>query len=226
MSIVLFSRPISRCIGIIRPRKCTTPILGNSQMYNYSQSTPTSNIEAPLGRNPGLESVISQGVQSLEKTAADVQAKTRNVSLALHATGKNAAAQQGPNPRQLAESQRIWDVATEALEDLCERQQGNMYLGGEPIVILDVRVNSNAKLAKVYWTLPFGVLTDTRMTVNIYNKLMSKMQEHVQDNGGAKLLARQVSNRLRSYYPPRLRLTPATADMVAEFMAESMGDDI
>lgn len=188
------------------------------QRVSYLSST----IDEPLGRNPGLESVISQGIQALERTAADIQQKTKKMSLAVDATGENAAINQGPNPRQLAEGQRIMDVAQDCLEDLCERRVGSMYLGGEPIIVVDVQVNSTAKLAKVYWTLPYSVLTDPRMTKNIYDKLVQKVRENVEDSGGSKLLSRQVHTRLRSYYPPRVKLVPATNQMIEQVLMEIM----
>jgi hypothetical protein len=171
--------------------------------------------EEPLGPNPGLESVISQGMTSLERTASEVQTKTKKTSLSASAPKKSLT-----TPRQLAESQRILDVATDCLEALCERDAQNLLaIGGEPLVLLDVQVNSNAKLAKVFWTLPYGILTDERLTPTAYRTLMAKMQGHF-EKGAGKVLAQQVHTRLRSYYPPRLKFHPAPPNMVAQAMGE------
>jgi hypothetical protein len=185
----------------------------------YSCPQPTfalfsSTQDEDLGNNPGLASVISQGISSLDNTAADVQQKTRKASL----ENKRSKA---PNPRQLAEAERILEVAGECLEDLCMRgEAGGLSLKEEPIVILDVQVNRPVKQAKVFWTLPYVVLMDERMTRQVYKRLMGSVEEQMIKERSGKLLARQVHARLRSYYPPRLKLLPATDDMVERALAE------
>ena len=171
---------------------------------------------SPPGPNPGLASVISQGMESLNTTASQVQAKTKK-SLDKW--------DDGPTPRQIMESQRVMETATECLEEMVVRGIGNLHIQGEPILLLQVEVNRPLKQAKVYWTLPYGVLLDDRITKNLYRKFMDRLQEHV-DAGDAKLLQRQVHVRLRSYYPPRLKLVQATEIMVHEAMLELMDEDV
>jgi ribosome-binding factor A len=171
---------------------------------------------SPPGPNPGLASVISQGMESLNTTASQVQAKTKK-SLDKW--------DDGPTPRQIMESQRVMETATECLEEMVVRGMGNLHIQGEPIVLLQVEVNRPLKQAKVYWTLPYGVLLDDRISKNLYRKFMDRLQEHV-DAGDAKLLQRQVHARLRSYYPPRLKLVQATDMMVHEAMLELMDEDV
>eukprot|EP00429_Kryptoperidinium_foliaceum_P039515 CAMPEP_0176170188 /NCGR_PEP_ID=MMETSP0120_2-20121206/87132_1 /TAXON_ID=160619 /ORGANISM="Kryptoperidinium foliaceum, Strain CCMP 1326" /LENGTH=176 /DNA_ID=CAMNT_0017507997 /DNA_START=1 /DNA_END=528 /DNA_ORIENTATION=- len=114
-----------------------------------------------VGLNPGLESVMNQGAATLERTAADVQAKTKKVKTLVSAEEQS---QKKEKPQQLAERQRLLDVATECLEAICDRNPNNpLAVGGEPLVLVDVQVNSTSKQAKVFWTLPYSILMDERL---------------------------------------------------------------
>ena len=168
-----------------------------------------------LGPNPGLESVISQGIKSLEETAMQIEKNTRKK---LHDSKKD-----GPTPRQEAERHRIMEIATDCLEDICMREGAKakgLNLRGEPIVILDVEVNRDAKLAKVFWTLPYVVLLDQRVNQRLYQELVRTLDNDIVNGGGGKLLSRHVNARLRSYYPPRIKLLPATDYMVRQAIEE------
>lgn len=205
---------------------------------NNTRKVTGANFEGePLeGPNPGLTSVISQGVTSLERTATQVQVKTKQSSLP-SSTSSSSTSKEGrrkkkinSTPRQLAEAQRILDVATECLEELCEQQSPNsalslLTIGGEAIVLLEVQVNSNARQAKVFWTLPYGILTDERLTPTLYQQLMKKIESHLLVDGVGKRLARQVHNRLRYYYPPKLKFQMATPEMVTRAMEELLPDE-
>ena len=191
--------------------------------------------------NPGLASVISQGIKSLDQTAEDTRFKTRNDTLARahkKPSFRNGRAAE-MDPRQLAEGQRILDVASECLERLAAReeqqqqhvqqqrrgqqQHGNgLFLFGEPIVLLECEVNRNVRQAKVYWTLPYGLLLDNRINQGLYQEIMVRVQGQLVSNGGAKLLAREVHTRLSYYYPPRIKLFPATDEMVQKAIEEFM----
>lgn len=183
------------------------------------------------GPNPGLASIISQGMSALERSAADIEYRTKNSS-SLKRPHKKGSYRAGTlEPRQLAEGQRLLDVATDCLEELvvqAERggltvgQQKGLMLSGEPIVLLECVVNRTIKQAKLYWTLPYGLLLDERMHAKLYHQLTAKVQEQLMEGGGVKLLSRQVHNRLSSYYPPRIKMLPATDEMVAKALRESM----
>jgi len=192
------------------------------------------------GPNPGLASVISQGIKSLEQTAEDIRYKTRKDTLSQahkKPTFRNGRAAE-MDPRQLAEGQRILDVASECLEHLAMKEdtkgslrpqtRGNgrvsngLFLFGEPIVLLECEVNRNVRQAKIYWTLPYGILLDNRINQRLYQEIMEKVQTQLVDNGGAKLLAREVHTRLSYYYPPRIKLFPATDEMVEKAIEEFM----
>jgi ribosome-binding factor A len=152
-------------------------------------------------------------MKSLEATAADVQHRTRR---GLDDTNKS-----GPTPRRLAEAHRIMEVTTDCLEEICMRgEDPGLTLSGEPIVILEVQVNRDVKQAKVFWTLPYVVLLDERINQNVYQKLMMKLQDEIQNGGSGKVLSHLVRTRLSHYYPPRIKLVPATNDMVRNAMKE------
>ncbi|KAL3912010.1 MAG: hypothetical protein SGILL_007056 [Bacillariaceae sp.] len=184
------------------------------------------------GPNPGLASIIAQGSKSLEQSAADIEYKTRNISLSQpHKKGSLRAGTL--EPRQLAEGQRILDTATDCLETiilqqaerggLTEGQRKGIVLGGEPIVLLECVVNSNVKQAKLYWTLPYGILMDERIHYQhqrLYQQLIAKVQQQLVEGGGAKLLAGCVHAKLSSYYPPRIKMLPATDEMVIKAIEE------
>jgi hypothetical protein len=181
------------------------------------------------GPNPGLASIISQGTKSLKKSAADIEFRTRNSSLSKpHKKGSFRAGTL--EPRQIAEGQRILDVASECLEQLAmqaERgamsleQRKGLFLSAEPIVLLECVVNRNIKQAKLYWTLPYGILLDGRLHARLYHQITAKVQEQLMMGGGATLLARKVHSKLSSYYPPRIKMLPATDEMVAQALKES-----
>ena len=167
-------------------------------------------------KNQGLESVIAQGRSSLERTAADVGAKTKKVSSLTSDPG------QSHSHKQLAERQRILEVATECLEALCQKHPQNpLALGGEPLTLLHVDVNSTARQAKIYWTLPYSLLMDPRLTPTAYQRLMKQVERTFDGN----LLQRDVHTRLSFYFPPRLKFYPATPQMLAQVMHEIHHED-
>ena len=177
------------------------------------------------GPNPGLESVIRQGMPSLNSTATHVHTKTKMTSLS-----NNTPKRSTTTPRQLAESQRILDVTTECLDEMVmnggngKHKSTLLAIRGEPIALLEVEVNSNARQAKVYWTLPYGILTDVRLTPTVYQTLMHKIQQQFMEQGAGNLLAGMVHTRLRFYYPPRLKFHPAPSSMVVQAMEELRGE--
>ena len=191
------------------------------QQQFSSASSNDDKVKEDLGPNPGLASVIAQGIKSLEDTAADVEARTRNKTIEPQSNQ--------PTHRQLAEAQRILEVSSDCIEDLCLKyqQEGGgssrniqgLHLQGQPIVILDVQVNKDVKQAKVFWTLPYSVLLDPNVNQRIYQRLVMVLQEQL-DEGGEKILAREVSTRLRHYYPPRIKLVPATDVMIQQAISE------
>lgn len=146
------------------------------------------------------------------------------------------------NPRQLEEGQRIVDVASSCLDVLAYQYeenkkqpnstknnttgQGNkngLILFGEPITILECIVDRNLRQAKVYWSLPYSILIDERITQTLYQKIVVKVQDQLVHHGGAKVLSKLVHHKLSYYYPPKLKLYPATNSMVNTAIEEIMG---
>ena len=199
-----------------------------------SFQTTTQRSSSELGRNPGLESVISQGITSLEETAMEIQQKTRHSGIVATSLQPDIVTS---THRQLAEAQRLLDVATECLEDLCHKYQDQpssimqaelpgLQLQGQPIELLEVKVNKDGKQAKVFWTLPYSVLLDPNVNQNVYQRLVVTLQEqlvpppHSGARGGAKILSQQVGSKLRFYFPPRIKMVPATHQMVERAIRE------
>lgn len=175
----------------------------------------------------------------------DIQNKTRHSGIVPSKSSNNDALDTSTH-RQLAEAQRLLDVATECLDDLCRKYQDaplsvqqkhlpGLQLGGQPIELLEVQVNKDGKQAKVYWTLPYSILLDPQVNQNVYQKLVMTLQEqlvprgeyHHHDGqqsqhrrGGAKVLSQHVGSKLRFYFPPRIRMVPATQEMVERTIRE------
>ena len=198
----------------------------SSGYENQLEEEPTEEEEheeekEDLGPNPGLASVISQGISKLEQTAYEVESKTR----------KSISDNQGyekaePSPRQLMEAQRIFDIATECLEGIAspinqeQRSKQLVTVAGEPIVIVHVDVNPTLKLAKVYWCLPYSILLNDEINSNQYRQLVLQMNDNLLKKGGENIVQRYVHNKLRSYYPPRMRFLPATNSMIHDTISE------
>jgi hypothetical protein len=88
--------------------------------------------------------------------------------------------------------------------------------------LLKCEVNRNVRQAKIYWTLPYGILLDNRINQRLYQEIMVKVQKQLVENGGSKLLGRNVHTRLSYYYPPRIKLFPATDEMVQSAIEDFM----
>ena len=179
-------------------------------------------------QNVGLASVIAQGISGLESTAAQIEAKTRKISLddkKLRNGGKGKGSSSSSivddndnnidddNHRQLAEGHRLMTIITEVLEELCDiesvsggrrnnnhQNTGSLVYRDEPISILHVEVNIDLKHAKVFWTLPYSVLLDPRVYSNrdTYEEIMKTFEI---DRG----VATQGQKLLQKYVHSRLR---------------------
>ncbi|KAL3929871.1 MAG: hypothetical protein SGBAC_012020 [Bacillariaceae sp.] len=233
------SRNIVRLCRVRQSRGIFAPSLDvNSSTgirgFHNTRSDSSSSFE--LGRNPGLESVISQGISSLEETAMDIQNKTRHSGIVpTKSVDGSSNSKASTSHRHLAEAQRLLDVATECLDDLCRKYEDQpasamqnalpgLQLKGQPIELLEVQVNKDGKQAKVFWTLPYSVLLDPVVNQNIYQRLIMTLQEQLvprgQQRGGAKVLSQHVGSKLRFYFPPRMKMVPATHEMVERAIRE------
>ena len=185
------------------------------------------------GPNPGLSSIISQGSKVLESSADDIQQKTRRDSLLQphkKPSFRNPDGVADIDPRQLAEGQRILDVALDCIDHLAiqyeerggDNSENGLMLFGEPIMLLECEVNRNIKQAKIFYTLPYEILLDKRINQKLYEEITFKVQKQLILNGGTKLLTKLVHSKLSYYYPPRIKLYPATDNMVQKAIKEFM----
>ncbi|MGK3736498.1 MAG: hypothetical protein ACI8RD_014518 [Bacillariaceae sp.] len=183
--------------------------------------------------NPGLSSIISQGSKVLESSADDIQQKTRRDSLLQphkKPSFRNPDGVADIDPRQLAEGQRILDVALDCIDHLAiqyeerggDNSDNGLMLFGEPIMLLECEVNRNIKQAKIFYTLPYEILLDKRINQKLYEEITFKVQKQLILNGGTKLLTKLVHSKLSYYYPPRIKLYPATDNMVQKAIKEFM----
>jgi hypothetical protein len=158
-------------------------------------------------RNKTLESVIREGLGFLNQTVLQIQAnkKTNKPLLQPEDTG--------PTEKQKAEQHRILTTTTLCLDEMSQKDPC-LCIHGEPITLVRVEVNSNLRLATVFWALPYTVMLEERLTAQDKRILTKKMNEIVLKHGGK--LQRRVHGRLSSYYPPRLKFEPAPAAMTEE----------
>ncbi|CAJ1961367.1 unnamed protein product [Cylindrotheca closterium] len=236
-------RHLTRSCWERQPRGVIARSLDTKNLSRSFHSTTPPSTSFELGRNPGLESVISQGLSSLEGTAKEIQSKTRHSGI-VPSKSSDPSIPDATTHRQMAEAQRLLDVATECLDDLCHKYQDQppsamqkalpgLQLKGQPIELFEVQVNKDGKQAKVFWTLPYSVLLDPNVNQNIYQRLVQTLQEQLlgidgqqpqqqqqQQRGGAKILSQHVGSKLRFYFPPRIKLVPATQEMVERAIRE------
>lgn len=145
----------------------------------------------------------------LEATTNDVIAKTR-------APLFRPAHEMGPSPAQLAEANRIYQVLSQVLETFSTRDT-TFSIKGEPIIVMEVEVSKDLKQARVYWTMPFSVLS---YPADVVEQVKQRMQLLLEKRGGK--LQRLVHAQLRSYYPPKLRWIPTPADDVFQQSMKTM----
>lgn len=155
-------------------------------------------------RNKTLEGVIREGLGYLNQTVQQVQANKSTSKPLLQPEDM------GPTNKQKAEQHRILTTATLCLDELSQKDPC-LTIHGEPITLIRVEVNTNLRLATVFWALPYTVMLEERLSLQDKQILTDKMNEIVQKHGGK--LQRRVHGRLSSYYPPRLKFAPAPAEM-------------
>jgi hypothetical protein len=158
-------------------------------------------------RNKTLESVIREGLSFLNATVQQIQANKNTNKPLLQPEDT------GPTDKQKAEEHRILNTTTLCLDEMSQKDPC-LCIHGEPITLIRVEVNSNLRLATVFWALPYTVMLEERLTAEDKRKLTKKMNEIVLKHGGK--LQRRVHGRLSSYYPPRLKFEPAPAAMTEQ----------
>jgi hypothetical protein len=174
---------------------------------NNNSDTPNDIDIEKRPRNKTLESVIREGLGFLNQTVTQIQANKHTNKPLLQAEDT------GPTDKQKAEEHRILNTTTICLDEMSQKDPC-LCIHGEPIILIRVEVNSNMRLATVYWALPYTVMLEERLSADDKRKLTQKMNEIVMKHGGK--LQRRVHGRLSSYYPPRLKFEPAPAVMTEQ----------
>jgi len=181
--------------SITTRRFTTTTALSLSQADNNTTLRPT-----PI-KNQALSQVKSLGMSHLQATCLEIVQKTRE-PLLLRA--------HGPTPEQVNEANRIFSVLNQVLERY-SRNNTTFSIQGEPIVIMEVEVSPDLRQARVYWSLPFGIMG---YESSIVDKVREKMQSLLLKR--ASRLQGLVHAQLRSYYPPKLIWVPYSDDLFQE----------
>jgi ribosome-binding factor A len=155
--------------------------------------------------------VKEQGIKILESLAADIQSKTKRRLLLVDEDT-------GPTSAQLREASRLKILTENAIEQYTSHKGGLFCIMNEPIAIIDVEITEDLRHARVYWSLPYGVLLmNTKREVRA--KAVKRMQMILDERG--RVLQGLVHAKLRSYYrPPKIRFVPAEGEMLRSVLTE------
>lgn len=166
--------------------------------------------------NPGLESIKQEGVHILTSLTNDVQSKTkRRLLLKDEDTG--------PTPTQLKEATRLKHLVEEALITYTSKKGGisPFCIMGEPIALIDVEITQDLRNARVYWTLPYGVLLMNTLNRDMREQAVKRMQRILDEKGG--VIQGIVSTKMRHYFrPPKLKFVPAEGEMLRSTLQDMM----
>jgi hypothetical protein len=175
-------------------------------------SNQTSHENSKPIPNPGLHSVIDEGLTILKSISSDIQSKTkRRLLLSDEDTG--------PSPEQLRESVRIKQFMEDAIEIFTSRK-GNLFcVMKEPIIIVDVEITQDLRQARVFWSLPYGVLLMDGISAETRMRAAERMQRVLDERGG--VLQGLVHQKMRGYFrPPKIRFVMAEGEMLRRYLKE------
>lgn len=199
-------------------------------------------------RNKGIAEVIRAGWTPLNQTALDIQnnsSLTRRKPLFTNLSGGSDDMMEGEevsSPRIKSEEHRILSVAKDCLHQIAQSKQddeemavfsiplaGNSASGSRRgrvlagddnmIVLLNVEIKKGSREAILYWCLPYDLLLDDNISARQKQFLEFRVQQQLEQQGN-KMLQRRVHSILRYYYPPKLRLEPATNDQLYSLLKE------
>jgi len=166
--------------------------------------------------NAGLESIKQEGIHILTSLTNDVQSKTkRRLLLKDEDTG--------PTPTQLKEATRLKNLVEEALITYTSKKGGvsPFCIMGEPIALIDVEITPDLRNARVYWTLPYGVLLMNTLNRDMREQAVKRMQRILDEKGG--VIQGIVSTKMRHYFrPPKLKFVPAEGEMLRSILQDMM----
>ena len=184
-------------------------ISGTAVNYSTTMKTPEKSNHAtsnhatpkPKRRNWGLESVKEQGLSLLENTASEIQSKTKQ--RLLYKDEDN-----GPTVLQIREAHRLKILVEDAIEQYTSKKGNTFCIKSEPIAIMDAEISADLKQARVYWSLPYGVLSMESLSLESQGIIIKKMQSILDKRGG--VLKGMVHAQLRMYRrAPNIRFVPA-----------------
>ena len=162
-------------------------------------------------QNQALLSVKEQGLKVLQSLTTDIQSKTKHRLLIIDED-------KGPTPEQLREARRLKLFVEDAIEQYTSRKGGLFCVMNEPIPIIAVEITEDLRQARVFWSLPYGVLL-MDLDPGVRAKATQKMQQILEEKGG--VLQGLVHSKMRGYFrPPKIRFVPAEGEMLRYFLKE------
>jgi hypothetical protein len=188
--------------------------------YDQTTSQNVAAVSAPhrftVLRNKKLADIIREGVVALNQTAAFIQNNVQTTKSVFSPPEEDSK----PDVKQLAEEHRIFATSQNCLEDMCRKDPSfPLIAGGEPIMLLGVRVKPSFSHADLYWSLPYVVLSSPELNEKQREFLKGKMEERVQGAPG-RMLLRNINAVLSSYYPPKIRFKEAPPLLVYQVMQD------
>lgn len=174
----------------------------------------TTNKTQQPRRNERLEEVKDHGLSVLESITKDLKMKTRQ-HLFFHED------EMGPTVTQVQEANRLRDLMEEVVQQYVSKRDNLFCVGGDPIVIVDVEVTEDVRQARVYWSLPFRVLTMKRLNREKRDLIANRMQEILDKRGG--VLQGMLHAHLRFYRrPPSIRFVQAESEILRKVILGEM----
>lgn len=188
------------------PSACDQPV--DDDLSSQHRST--------IPRNKKLAAIIREGVVALNQTATFVQNNVQTTKSVFSSPEEDSK----PDVKQLSEEHRIFSTAQKCLEDMCRRDPScPLMAGGEPIMLLGVRVKPSFSHADLFWSLPYVVLSAPELNERQREFLKEKMGERIQGAPG-RMLIQRINAVLSSYYPPKIRFKEAPPLLVYQVMME------
>uniref|UniRef100_A0A7S1Y2L3 Uncharacterized protein n=1 Tax=Grammatophora oceanica TaxID=210454 RepID=A0A7S1Y2L3_9STRA len=167
-----------------------------------------------LSSAEALEEAKSLGKKRLEETTRMVEQKAGIKKPLFDPRGVT-----GSSIKQMTEEKRILKTANDALEKLYDRGDKTFCVDGDPIYFLECEVNVDLRYANLGWTLPVSVM-DLRPAAE--EILIDRMQDKLRSHGSK--IQRAVHNKLRHYYPPKLRFFALRDDTIRNAVQGDIND--
>ena len=162
--------------------------------------------QQPDKKSWDIESVKQKGMSLLETNFVNVKSQTKQRLLPSDEDGG------GPSVRQIRESRRLISLMEDAINQYTSKKGNTFCIRGEPIVVVDAEVSPDMSQARIFWCLPFGLLS-LKYDRSIQREVIRRMQIILDDKGG--VLKGIVHGRLRMYKrSPNIRFVPADESLL------------